>query len=296
MNSATLLLFFLPTLNPQAQDTIPLGKHFYLNHIKEVVKGDPKPFTSPVLSPDGKYFIYTTEAFRELYLKKTDSDSPATIIASGKNVGYLASWSNDNQRIYFRLKLGSRMSDSIKLKYYDVRTRLVWDVPKVNPDAIESFAATEKDKHPLVYIDYKTTKLMAETKDGTKKWEIAPESAMYQPKLSPNKELVAVHRGINIYIYKIDGTGLVATVGKGLATSWSPDSRYLLGFLDVSQTKALVGSELFVFDVKSGYSHIITNTTDSNEMYPCWSRDGKKLMFSEGNKSGSIMEAEMVEY
>jgi len=50
----------------------------------------------------------------------------------------------------------------------------------------------------------------------------------------------------------VNGNGKGQKVGTGIATSWSADNQYILGFLDSSEDgHNVTNSELFLFDIKT---------------------------------------------
>ena len=288
-----LILFFIYILGASPKSAAQtLEKHLQLTEVKELMKAAKNvELAAPVISPDGKYFIYTEAGFLKLFLKKIDSDDKAILIDS-MGAGWRPVWSLDAKKIFYREKKGSRLNNDVKLKAYEVKTGLKTDFNNVNPDAIFSYPLAKKDRHPLVFINYKTTQLEAESKDKSKHWIISTETGLYFPLLSPDRKYVAVHHGPNIWVYKTDGSGLDCKFGAGLATAWSPDSKRLIGFIETGQSAP--GSELYIYNIESATSYRLTDTKNIHEMYPSWSSDGKKILFSDDH-TGSIYTANIIQ-
>ena len=206
------------------------------------------------------------------------------MIASN-GAGWRPAFSLESKQIYFREKKGSRLTGGVVLKVYNVNNGKVDVVNNVNPDATDSYYLARKDRHPIVFVNYKTTQLEAEFKDRSRHWILSSEQGFYLPLLSPDRNLVAVHQGINVLVFKADGGGLVCKFARGLVSSWSPDSKNLIGFLEAGSGKP--GSEIYIYNIASASSYPLTQTKNINETYPYWSADGKKIVFADSH-SGSI--------
>ena len=78
-------------------------------------------------------------------------------------------------------------------------------------------------------------------------------------------------------------------IGNGLITSWSKDSKFLLGFVDISKDGHEVSnSELYLYDVSGQAVYQLTNTEGVIEMNPAFSGDGSKIYYI-NSKDGSII-------
>ncbi|MBN2486451.1 MAG: PD40 domain-containing protein [Bacteroidales bacterium] len=141
----------------------------------------------------------------------------------------------------------------------------------------------------LLTIDTRQQKIKAITLGSNKSWEVTPEKGLfYNPVIAPNGKLAVIHLKSEMYLYATDGSGIIKPLGTGIASSWSPDSRYIFGFLDSSANGHYIdGSELFVLDVETAERQQLTNSPGIFEMWPAVSPDGKKVVFSD-EKTGSL--------
>lgn len=112
------------------------------------------------------------------------------------------------------------------------------------------------------------------------------------PVLSPDKQLIAFTYGTKgTVISDLEGN-VKFTIGKNAHfATWSPDGRYLLYMNDKDNGDYYVSSDIMIYDTVTGKSYQITSTTDSIEMYPRWSPDGKRIIFN--NLEGELFIAEM---
>jgi hypothetical protein len=96
-----------------------------------------------------------------------------------------------------------------------------------------------------------------------------------------------VHKGSDVYIYPLEGSSEGIKIGTGLVTSWSSDSKNLIGFIDESEDgHSVSNAELLWFNIENKTVKKISFTEVFLEMYPSFI-DSKTILFSE-DKTGGI--------
>ena len=129
--------------------------------------------------------------------------------------------------------------------------------------------------------------------DGTKTWEVISEpGTYYSPVLSPDNSKVLIH-GNGMEIYYTDGSGLYASLGRGLCKSWSPNGKYILYFISEDfGNDYIVESDLYISTIKGDKKWKLTDTKDKIEKWPNWSPNGDKITYYDA-KSGKVYISEI---
>lgn len=277
-----ILFIALPSL--QAQNGKSVNPDFELTDIKPVTTSG--ELSMPIWSPDGTKLLAASTHEMKLHLidLKTKNE---TKISDVRGSGFDASWSADGQTIYYRHKDDpSQMHPEVKS--ISVENKKI-NESKLNPNGLISASKAVDAKDPIVFINVETLGIEAHTKDGTECWNITSDNGQYyRPLLSPDKTKLIVHKGSEMLLFAVDGSGLIKRLGTGIASSWSPDGNYVISFLDHSHDgHTISGSELYMIDIEKGSLELLTNTADVNEMWPNWSPDGKQIAF-EDERTGKI--------
>jgi Tol biopolymer transport system component len=251
------------------------SQNFYLaNHIK--LTDSELQFQMPKWSPDGNKILTTVERKTGLYLIHLDNFNELTLVSDEDASGLNYNWRKDNSFSYMVKRNNTFVSQ------------------ENNTYKIKDAKRQVSDTDTLVYLDIPNTKINARLKNNSKHWTVTRcEGVFYNPKLSPNNKHVAVNEGGNIFIFPANGSNKGINLGLGLVSGWSPDSKYVLAFLDESlDGHSISNSEFFIINIKSGKKVFLTKSKDKIEMWPYFSPDGKKLVYSE-EKSGQLFIADI---
>lgn len=216
-------------------------------------------YTSPITSPNGEFALVTGQQFMGIYLLelKTKKITPISITEAN---GYGYSWAADNETIFYKVKpLNGYVMDS-EVFSYNIKNRKK-DKVAIDHNYLPSYQGENK---VVVYTNIRTLQIEAIDLNTMKSWVVTnTDGQFYSATLSHDGKKVAVHEGSEIYVYNIDGSGLIAKLGQGIATSWSYDDNFLLGYLSESNDGHVISnSDLYLFDVKSERATKITNTKD----------------------------------
>ncbi|MCO6175844.1 hypothetical protein NHF50_12400 [Flavobacterium sp. NRK F10] len=246
-------------------------------------------YTNPLVSPDGQHVLLTGRHFRGVYILEL-ATKKIIQVTDKEGSGYGYSWDQNSDTVYFRQKEEKEYFNNAKAFSYSISTGRTVAMPELEVNTIASYHGTSKETNSqiVVYTNLATLKIEAKDLATKKSWIITSEEGQYyNALLSPDGSKVAVHKGADIYIYDITGNGKGKKIGTGLATSWSKDGKYLIGFLDESEDGHNVSnSDLYWFDIENGTVKKITRTEVLFEMFPSFV-DNQTIIFSE-DKSGAI--------
>ncbi len=264
---------------------------FTLENIQAVSSGE--ELSMPVWSPNGDKLLVATS--HGMMLKMIDLNARNNIkeISKCRGAGFEASWSADGEKVFFRYKENEKQIHpeikSISLSDGKMKSS------NLHPNGLMSASKAIKGNDPIVFVNVENLDIEAQTKDESKCWSITDfDGQFYRPVLSPDKKTVIVHEKSEMYLFAADGSGLIKHLGTGLASSWSPDGKYVLAFLDESNNgHTISGSELYLIDIDAGKMTQFTHTEGVNEMWPNWSNDGSKIAY-EDEISGKIFVADIV--
>ncbi|SHI92757.1 TolB family protein [Flavobacterium terrae] len=266
--SALLLL----TIKLQAQE---------LSKPKEIpVKGI---FTNPVASPDGKHALLTQEHNHGVFLLNIHTQEVTPISTIG-GIGYGYTWNLDSQTFYFKEKGEKEYFSNSRVKSYSIKDKIAKETD-LNHNLLPSFNGKNEI---VVHTNPFTLQIEATNLKTQKTWAVTnDEGQYYNAILSHDGKKVAVHKGADIWVYNVDGSDKGKLIGQGIATSWSTDDKYLIGFLDESlDGHSISNSEILLFDVENGKTKKLTSTEDQFEMFP--SLFGENQIIFSDEKSGKI--------
>ena len=135
--------------------------------------------------------------------------------------GYNAEWSTDSKNVFYRHKTTNANHKSfIEVKSINILNNEIKTQPKINPNGIASNYSAKANSAPIVYTNTETLLIEAQTLDKSKKWIVTNNPGQYyQAILSPDKTKVLVHKDGEMFVYAIDGSGLISSLGKGIAAS-----------------------------------------------------------------------------
>lgn len=246
-------------------------------------------FTNPLFSPTGEYVLLSGEHLQGVYLLHLKTREVKQI-SKAPGSGYAYTWDSTGNSFYFKEKPEKGYFSESKVYNYNVRDNYKTTVENFNHNYLPSFTGNKDGI--VVYTNLATLKIEAKDLSSKKAWTITNEPGQYyNALLSHDGKKVAVHNGADIYVYNIDGSTPGRKIGSGIATAWSENDEYLIGFLDESEDGHTVSnSELYLFDVATGKQKKLTDTEVFFEMYPTVHKN--QVIFSD-DKTGRLFIANL---
>lgn len=236
---------------------------------------------SPQWSPDDSQLLASGEANNGIFIYSLATNE-LNQISNLKGSGYRPSWSPEGDFILFRYK------DQMEIfSQYETHSAFLNGKKRKLEQAIDPFTlftliGDKKNNDVGIIYNRQTLQVEGRFNDGNESWLITPGTGVfYHPVLSPNRKFVLVHSKSKMFVYASDGSGLIAELGQGLGTTWSPNSKQIIFTIDESEDgHYTTGAELYYTDL-SGNRIQLTETPDRIEGWPNWSHDGKHLAFSD---------------
>ncbi len=241
-------------------------------------------YTNPVFSPTGEYVLLTGEHMKGVYLLDMQH-LKVSQITDAPGSGYAYTWDESGDSFYYKQKPEKGFFSESKVINYNVRDNYSRQVNEIDHNYLPSYKG--KKTGIVVYTNLTTLKIEAKDLATSRHWEITKdEGQFYNALLSNDGKKVAVHNGADIYVYSIDGSVPAKKVGTGIATAWSADDSYLIGFLDESEDgHTVTNSEIYLFNTETGKTRKLSDTEVFSEMFPTIHKD--KVIFSD-DKTGRL--------
>lgn len=243
--------------------------------------------TNPLVSPDGTYVLTTSENLKGVYLLHLASKKITTIsTATGSGYGY--SWSADGKSFFYKEKQEKDFMRNAIVKCYDIASRTSKKTA-IPPTYLPSYKGNPSQNPIVVYTNLNTLKIEAVDLNSNKTWIVTKnDGQFYNAILSNDGKKIAVHHGPDLYIYPIEGSEKGEKIGSGIATAWSKNDTFLIGFLDESNDgHQISNSDLYLFDVIGKNSKKLTNTDNVYEMFPCFF--GTDTILYTDEKTGELL-------
>ena len=240
-------------------------------------------YTNPVFSPTGEFVLLTGEHLKGVYLLNL-KDKSIKEISDRPGSGYGYSWDKSGESFYFKEKAEKEYFTNSKVVNYYVKDNHSKKATEIDHNYLPSY---DGKNQVVVYTNLSNLKIEAKDLSTSKTWTVTnAEGQFYNAIISHDGKKIAVHNGADIFVYAIDGNSKGRKIGTGIATAWTDDDKYLIGFLDESENgHSVSNSELYLFDVQNAKTKKITSTEVIAEMFPTIFKD--QIIFSD-DKTGRL--------
>ena len=245
-------------------------------------------YCSPKWSPDGEKLLFTTVSFKGLYYMSL-SDKVIHELNSWPGSGYCSNW-RDDESVYYRRKSTNDRSVSVfEVQTVSVRDGEITPRPEMHPDGLESYRYHPNENRIVVYTNTNTLQIEGKYTGKDETWSITQnnEGQFYHALPSPDQTKVVVHEQGIMYLYDINGNGLIDTIGRGIASDWSNDGKSVLFFVTTDDGHFTTGSDIYIYSIESHLTSQLTDSPDVFEMFPVFSPDNRQISYSE-DKTGAI--------
>ncbi len=260
----------------------------------------PNGYSAPRWSPDGTKILFTKMNYTGLYIIDLTAKNRITKLNNLRGTGFDAAWGDDSKRIYYHHKTrdkDKKYKSQTEVKSINIITGETVEHSDVDLNTeinnITSRVRAKSNSDVVVYLDKKKLMVKAQTFDGRKKWDITKDGRYFGILLSPDRTKVFANKHDEMFIYATDGSGLIRSLGRGIANSWSSDGKQILSFIIKDDGHAIIGSDLYLTNSDGSQSWQITNTPNIFEEWPDWSPDNKQITFSDV-KTGTIYIADLI--
>ena len=267
---------------------------------------------NPIFSPDGNKIAYTKSGYQGIWIYDIPNNSSKKI-TDEPAAGFGFKWSSDSQSILCRVAKYEELKRFNAVKIFDVNTDYsiqLTDYRTMMPylpewsDGVSKVILPSKEGVE-VYNSGKLNKSVSPT-DEVKVFNkynniVTRDSKTETEKIlkpindaqilsivsSPDQNKVAFEvMGGNMYSMNINGTNLI-DLGKGNRPSWSSDSKKIIFMITADDGHEFTASDIFIINADGTQKINLTNTEDIMEMNPCFSPDGKSVVF-DAYSDGSI--------
>jgi len=236
----------------------------------------------PKISPNGEKVI-VSKNYNGVYIIELENPSNIITVTSEHMAGFDAKWTSDGNEIKFKKYSRNNNGEVTREPYkYSIQQNSV----KNDEFSVSNSINISAKRNISVTLNLKRS--IVEAFDGTKTWDITKEPKVYYEfTVSPDQSKVLIHEGGKMYVYAMDGSGMICSLGNGICQSWSPDGKYLVYFLSKDGEYEVIDSDIYICTWDGSRKWKMTNTPDKIEMWPSWSSEGDIIIYDE-KKSGTV--------
>ncbi|MCJ7649345.1 MAG: hypothetical protein MUP85_12080 [Candidatus Lokiarchaeota archaeon] len=263
---------------------------------------------NPVYSPDGTMIAFTKSNYVGLYIYNL-ADGSISQISDEISAGYAFKWSSDSRSILSRVARYDGPRGYMSLKVFDVASGKSGQISEETSnmpylpqwssgndqvflpqkDGLKVFQSgkeqsiLERQNAVVVYTTYDKIIIEDIANSDVKTLEPLEDKKYLNVTASPDGAKIAFEvYGGNLFVMHIDGTDLI-DLDIGYNPKWSADSKSLVYMITEDDGHTYTASDIFTINADGTNKRNITNTTDSIEMNPSISPDGKTIVYDSFN-------------
>ena len=237
-----------------------------LTDVTVVARGD---YMAPRVAPDGTSVLVTGLKYRGLALVDLDDGGVSTLVTDDR-AGLSARFLDDS-RVLFSARRAGALRQMIVDRTGAVRAATTRELGGL-------LAVARGDR---VYVRDPAGQLRT----------AATGDRFFAPLPSPTGEWVAFQGlATGIYLYR-RRDGALVHVGRGTAPAWSPDGDRLIFERTEDDGHAIVGSDLFLYDLERAQQVRLTRTPARIERRPSFGPSGRAVVFDDDQ--GVIFQARL---
>ena len=265
---------------------------------------------NPTFSPDGSKIAFTKTGYKGIWVYDMSNKSVKQV-SDEQSAGFGYKWSSDSKSILSRVAKyeGVKRFNAVKIfnvetnqvqQLTDYRTRMpylpewadqdskvilpsntgfeILYTGKLNKSANNTAGAAAFSLYDKIVTKDPQSNIEKSMKPLT-------DAQIINLTTSPDGKKVAFEVvGGNMYSMNIDGTNLT-DLGQGNRPKWSFDSKTIVYMIAEDDGYNFTASDIYTINPDGTQKKNITNTPDKIEMNPCFSPDGKSIVFDEYTNS-----------
>lgn len=262
-------------------------------------------------SPDGINIAYTSAGYHGIWIYNLKSNSNFQL-ADEIAAGFGFKWSSDSKSILTRVALYENQKRFNTVKVFNIEDKSVKQLtdyktmmpylphwidgdskvflPAKDVDAtlVSGLEKNSSIKNNVLAYEKNNKIIVKNLADNTEKsFEVFKDAQYLNVSISPNStKIVFEIVGGNLFVINSDGTNII-DLGKGNRPKWSLDSRRIIYMVTEDNGHDFTSSEIYIINSDGTGKNNLTNTKELIEMNPCFSPDGKSIVFDLVN-DGSI--------
>jgi len=260
-------------------------------------------FYYPVVSPDGKSLLFSSESYKGLWSRDLISGKIVKI-TDAIGAGYEPGFSSVSGEVIFRedkFVKGKRNSSLISfdavskkktvleegirdLKLYRDNYNAFKNYVKENEvRTIMKESMLQKSAVPERIVYIQDSKMVLAENNMKKIMQPLGEGNYIWPSLSPDKtKLLFTLAGKGTFVTDLNGK-ILNKIGYANYPSWSPDGNWVLFMKDIDNGVKLISSEIYIANLKTGKYFNIALQKDEISIYPKWGTANTEVYYNTDN-------------
>jgi len=272
----------------------------------KLIGGEGNFFIQPRWSPDGAQIAFTSSNYQGLWIMQAN-ESGVQQLTDESAAGFGFEWSADSKAIITRVARFEKGRRLNALKLFNCETnqsRLITEY-RLRMPGLPHWA--DNDRRIFIFTNGKL-EVYPSGKNPETLLKPAVEQNIYflkgeQPAqgnlstqkyrlyealkdwqclnltVSPDRTKIAFEvLGGDLYVMNVDGSGLI-NLGEGHRPQWAPDSQHLVYMITRDDGHQYLAADICSIKIDGSEKRVFQLTPDRLEMNPCWSPDGRKIVF-----------------
>lgn len=258
---------------------------------------------APLFSPDGKNIAYTINNYQGIWIYNLQTKSSFQL-TDEMAAGFAFKWSSDSKSILSRVAKYEDLKRYNAVKVFDIATKeskqltdyktmmpylpqwadgdtKIYLPEKTNDEIFVTDKSNNNFNQKNLIVFEKNNKLIVKNLADNSEQIFEPiKDAQYiSLSTSPDySKMVFKVFGGNLFVMNLDGTNLI-DLGNGSAPQWSLDTKKIIFEITKDDGYNFTASDIYSINSDGTQKTNLTNTNDKIEMNPCFTADGKAIVF-----------------
>lgn len=260
-------------------------------------------FYYPIVSPDGKSLLITSESYKGLWSRDLISGKIVKI-SDANGAGYEPAFSNVGEDLIFKedkFISGKRFSSLVSFNNLSKKKTILEDrvrdlkIYRENNNSFKKYlrdnevrsimkeTMLQKSTAPERVVFIQDSKLVLVENNEKKFIQPLGEGNYIWPSLSPDKtKLLFTLAGKGTFVADLDGK-ILNKIGYANYPNWSPDGNWVLFMKDIDDGVKLISSDLYIANLKTGKYFNITEGKEEISLYPKWGTTNADVYYNTDN-------------